>query len=438
MKSQLVLVPSKKMDINKKSDRNEDKLIRMGEKARANLGLTNDKAVELWPDDNNINGKINHNRLTLIFQAYSEDLKELKESGMSQEEYNRVGFVTTRTFKFICGIKNTKKENIWLADSIEDTVIGADPEFALIEDGEIQYAGSVPDFAFEGHLGSDGPLAEVRPDPATNIKDFVNNIQKVFESDPQRDYIMKYDWIGGCFFNSPDQQREFGVGGHAHIGTPAQLAELFNNGRKSGIKNMVFACLQKVLDEYISIPMLKIEEKDNGVRRRHHYGKFGDYRTDHGRLEYRTLSGMWLVHPELAKYTMGAVKAVSHAFFKLAESKDYADKVFMPSNVNKNFDAYAMFDQRESDIWKNIEIIKAMGAVRPSTEMIDILDKGIINFSKAFISDLKKKFRSLSTYNMYSESIDAFIELSSLPLLQLRKIDKNIKHNWLEGKEFII
>jgi len=438
MKSQLILVPSKRMDINKKNSRNEDKLIRMGEKTRANLGLTNDKAVELWPDNNDINGKINHDRLALIFQAYSEDLKELKESGMNQEEYNRVGFVTTKIFKFICGRKDTKKESIWLADSIEDTVIGADPEFALMKDGEIQYAGNVPGFAFEGHLGNDGPLAEVRPDPATNVRDFVNNIQKVFESDPQRDCIIEYDWIGGCFFNSSAQQREFGIGGHAHIGTPVQLAELFNDGRKSDVKNMMFACLQKVLDEYISIPMLKIEGKDDGVRRRHHYGKFGDYRTDNGRLEYRTLSGMWLVHPELAKYTMGAVKAVSHAFFKLAESKDYADKMFMPSNVNKNSDAYAIFDQRESDIWKNIEIIKAMDAVRPSTEMIDILDKGIINFSKAFILDLKKKFRSLSTYNMYSESIDAFIELSSLPLLQLKKIDRNIKHNWLEGKEFII
>jgi hypothetical protein len=72
------------MDNNRKDGRNEDKLIRMGEKARANLGLTNDKAVELWPDNNDINGKINHNILALIFQAYSKDLKELKGSGISE------------------------------------------------------------------------------------------------------------------------------------------------------------------------------------------------------------------------------------------------------------------------------------------------------------------------------------------------------------------
>jgi len=437
MKSQLVLVPSKRMDDNRKDGRNEDKLIRMGEKARNDLGLKNDKSVELWPDGNDISGKINHNRLALIFQAYSKDLKELKQSGMSQEEFNRVGFVTTRTFKFICGNKNVNKDDIWLADSIEDTVIGADPEFALIKNGEIEYAGNVPDFVFEGHLGSDGPLAEVRPEPAIKIKDFVNNIQKVFESDPQRNYIMGYDWIGGCFFNSPNQQREFGIGGHAHIGTPAQVAELINNINRNNIKSMIFACLQKVLDEYISIPMLKIEGKDDGVRRRHHYGKFGDYRTDHGRLEYRTLSGMWLVHPELAKYTMGSVKAVSHAFFKLAESKDYSDDLFITEDMGRNFDSYSLFDQRD-DKWKDIEIVKAMGALRSAAEMIDILDKGVIKFDKIFISDLKKKFKSLSTYNMYSEFIDAFIELVSLPVTQLKKIDRDIKHNWLEGKEFII
>jgi len=439
MKSQLILVPSKRMDDNKKNGRNEDKLIRMGERSRENLGLKNDKAVELWPDNDNISGKINHNRLALIFQAYSKDLKELKASGISQEEFNRVGFVTTKTFEFICGKKNADKNNIWLADSIEDTVIGADPEFALIGgDGDIQYAANVPNFGFEGQLGSDGPLAEVRPEPAVKIEDFVNNIRKVFESDSKRDAIMGYNWIGGCFFNSLNHQREFGIGGHAHIGTPVQITEFINNAaNQNNIKSMIFACLQKVLDEYISIPMLKIEGKDDGVRRRHHYGKFGDYRTDHGRLEYRTLSGMWLVHPDLAKYTMGAVKAVSHAFFKLAESKNYDKKLFITDEMGRDFESYSLFDQRDNK-WKDIEIVKAMDALRSATEMIDILDKGVIRFDKIFISDLEKKFKSLPTYNMYSKFIDAFIELVSLPTTQLKKIDKDIKHNWLEGKEFII
>ena len=438
MKSQLILVPSKRMDGNKKDRRNEDKLIRMGVKARENLGLKNDKSVELWPDDNDINGKISHNTLVLIFQAYSEDLKELKNSGMGLEEYNRVGFVTTKMFRFICGGGNTDKDNIWIADSIEDTVIGADPEFILMKkDGDIQYAGQVQNFGHEGELANDGPLAEVRPKPATNIKDFVDNIQKIFESNPRRDCIMSYDWIGGCFFNSRGKQREFAVGGHAHIGTPVQIVEFINNSNQNHIKSMIFACLQKVLDEYISIPMLKIEGKEDGVRRRHHYGKFGDYRTDHSRLEYRTLSGMWLVHPDLARYTMGSVKAVSHAFFKLVESKDYGDKLFLTKSMHKNFEPYSLFDQR-SDMWKDIEIVKAMDASKSASEMIDILDKGIVKFDKTFISNLKKKFRSLSTYNMYSESIDAFIELASMPVARLEKIDKDIKHNWLEGKEFII
>jgi len=420
MKNQLILVPSKRMDGNTKADRNEDRLIRMGERARENLGLKNDKSVELWPADDNINGKINHNKLALIFQAYSKDLKDLKESGISQEEYYRVGFVTTKTFNFICGEGKSTKNNIWIADSIEDTVIGADPEFALIkEDGNIEYAANVSNFGYEGQLANDGPLAEIRPDPATKTETFIENIQKV------------------CFIDSPALGREFAIGGHAHIGTPVQITNIINNTNRDNLKNLVFACLQKVLDEYISIPMLKIEGKDDGVRRRHHYGKFGDYRTDYGRLEYRTLSGMWLVHPELAKYTMGAVKAVSHAFFKLAESKDYDEDLFITKGMVRNFEVYSLFDQR-SDKWKDIEIAKAMKASRSAAETIDILDKGVIRFDKAFISNLKNKFKSLSTYNMYSEFIDAFIELVSLPVTELKKIDKDIKHNWLEGKEFII
>jgi hypothetical protein len=445
MKKQLILVPSEKMNSNKKDGRNEDKLIRMGEKARNNLGLKNDKSVELWPNGD-IKGKINHNKLLDIFQAYAEDLKNSKETEMSTEDYNRVGFVTTRTFKYICGNKQSNKENIWVADTIEDTVIGADPEFMLIDaDGELRYAANIEDFTFEGELGNDGPLAELRPAPAISIDDFIDNIRKILQSNPKRETIIGYNWIGGCFFASGGDgkdrpNREYPIGGHAHIGTPAQIMQVFDVVKSDRFRAALFSCLQKIIDEYISIPMLKVEGKESGTQRRQYYGRFGDFRIDHGRLECRTLSGMWLVHPELAAAVMGSVKAVSDAFYRFAESKDYDQQIFLAKGKKiYDSDGFSLFDQRaDSNGWKDIEIVKALKATKPSAEMIDILQKGLIKFDKNYLDNLRNRFRSLSSYREYAKHIDAFMELLSLPSNELKKIDKNIKHNWLEGKKFII
>ena len=452
MKNQIILVPSKLMDRNNK--RNECGLIRMNEKSRSNLGLSNDKSVELWPNTNT-NDRINRNRSLKIYKAYSDDIKHLDELGMSEEEKSRTAFVTLKVFNFICssristsdGKNKDAKENVWIADSIEDTVIGADPEFVLVKDGTFQRASSVPGFNFEGELGSDGPLAEVRPFPEIEIKPFIENIRNIFQNNSQRRVIDEFDWIGGCFFYKNADEHGNAIGGHAHIGTPIQIKHMIDKSsgefRSGVLTQSVFSCLQKVLDEYISVPMVRVDGKQSSVDRRLHYGGFGDFRTDNGRLEYRTLSGSWLIHPRLAEAVMGSVKAVSDAFFKMAENMEYNIDSFIPEeyiayhNEYQNDDANQLFDMEYED-WNTIEIVKSMDATKSSIKMIDILNNGNIKFDKAFFSNIKKKFESLSTYNKYREFVDLFLEIIQLPLKELKKIDNNIKHNWLEGKEFIV
>jgi len=437
MKNQVILVASQRMDINKKSDRNENKLIRIGEKARHNLGLSNDKSVELWPNSNTSKDRINKSRLLLIFQAYTADLKELSKSDVSSEEYNRIGFVTTKTFKYICNDGRKKKADIWISDTIEDIVIGADPEFILLDgEGCSQYAAEVSGLSHEGRLGSDGPLAELRPDPETSIKTFVNNIKDLLNNDPARKYIEPYDWIAGCYYNG--QGREFSIGGHAHIGTPAQVFEkLCGDGRT---RSSLFSCLQKALDEYITIPMLKIEGKEDAIKRRHHYGYYGDHKTDHGRLEYRSLSGFWLAHPKFAEAVMGSVKAVSHAFFKIVEESNYNNNLFFTAAMERadvHGPAFHFFGD-DFDKWDKIEITKALKATKTSHTMKNILNQGDINFTRNQIDSIKHKFRSLSTYREYSEYIDMFMEITSLPIDKLKEIDCNLKHTWIGNKKFII
>ena len=441
MKNQVILVASQRMDSNQKSDRNENKLIRIGEKARRNLGLSNDKSVELWPDSNTSKDRINKSRLLLIFQAYTADLKELSKSGVPSEEYNRIGFVTTKTFKYICNDGRKKKADIWISDTIEDTVIGADPEFILLDgEGYSQYAAKVSGLSHEGQLGSDGPLAELRPDPETSIKTFVNNIKDLLNNDPAREYIEPYDWVAGCYYNrrnDPDGG-EYSIGGHAHIGTPTQVFEKLCEDSRT--KSSLFSCLQKALDEYVTIPMLKIEDKEDAIKRRRHYGHYGDHKTDHGRLEYRSLSGFWLAHPKFAEAVMGSVKAVSHAFFKIIEEGNYNSDLLLTSGMKKadvHGPAFNFFSD-SFDKWNEIGVTKALKATRTSHEMRVILNDGTMSFTKDQIEGMKRKFKSLSTYRKYSEYIDMFMEIASLPIDKLKEIDCNLKHTWIGNKKFII
>jgi hypothetical protein len=440
MKAPLILVISDRMDSNQKQDRYEDRLIRMGEKARHRLGLRDEKSVELWPEGS-AKDRITRSKVLEIFQAYSKDLKNTKKT-MPEEEYNRVGFVTSRTFNFICKDKRKKKKDIWIADTVEDTIIGADPEFVLMNDDDsIKYAAEIDGFHHTDILGSDGPWAEIRPEPAIEVSDFVDNIRGILKSHKNVKLIQKYRWMGGCYYQSlrqGDSEREWPIGGHIHIGTPGRLArsiESFGDYYKAA----VYACLNKVLDEYVAIPMIKVDGMEDSANRRRSFGFYGDTRTEHGRLEYRMLSGEWLTHPKMAKIVVGTVKAIAHEFFKILDESDYKHAMIMTKKQqsSNNYDDFYFF-RDDFCYWKNIEIMRAFGAVENSSSMRAILDKNEIEFNKPFFIALKKKLRNLSIYNDYSEYLDEFVELVGLPNKILLGRDKELKHSWVKNSEFIL
>lgn len=446
MKSPIILVKSSRMDSNRKKDRNEDGLIRMGNKARENLGLAQEKTVELWPKNNNSLDRINRSKVLDIFHAYKEDLRGLRNSDMPEEEYLRVGFVTTRTFEYICK-RHSGKGSIWLADTVEDTVIGGDPEFILVvEEGVYKYAGQVMDFPHNAKLGSDGPWAELRPDPEIKVEHFVQNIKSLLTSDKLIAPIEEYGWLAGCYYygvNHPGpHKRSWPVGGHIHIGNPGKLSHI-NENFGDFYKAAVFTCLKKILDELIGAPLMKIDGIENAVNRRKEFGTFGDVRIDHGRLEYRTPSGEWLSHPKLATLVLGATKAIAHEFFKLLDGGNYDYNLIMTEQIHRNSHvagcySRAMLLSDDFSEWKSIGITNAMGTVRSSGRLKDMINNGNFAINKQFITALKKKFKSLSTYREYSEYLDGFIEVISLPAEELNARDKDLRHTWVEGADFII
>jgi hypothetical protein len=313
----------------------------------------------------------------------------------------------------------------------------------MTSDNSIQYAGHVAGFSYEGELGSDGPWAEVRPEPTITVKDFIHNIRDIFKNHPKTEIIKPYDWVGGCFYNNRDSSsgeiKKWPVGGHIHIGIPTMLYKLLEEeeDRNRRYLSSTYSCLAKAIDEYITIPMMRVEGINKSVERRKEYGRFGDFRSDHtGRIECRTLSGEWMIHPELTKAVIGSVKAVSRAFFKILEENGFKKETTMTKEMETQ-DRGSIFLSNTNE-WKKIKSMKAMETVRSSKEMISILQRGEIKFDKDYFNKLKSMFKSLSTYHDHSEYIDRFLDVTKLSKDDLEKIDRNLKRTWVGNKKFIV
>jgi len=427
-RKKLIIVASDKMDSNKKQDRNEDGLLRMSAKARNNMGYKDE--VEVYPNTKDISRRLNGAMMLTIFQAFSSDIKRLRKEGSTEEELQRTAFVTSRTFQKIVGRNNEDSSNIWITDEIEDTVIGSDPEFLLFNrHGEVVGARSV--MGYNGPIGCDGAMAEVRPEPAITPGGLTSNIRKIFADKKLTESIIQYDWIAGCYFK--DNARDYPIGGHIHIGNPSKVASMGQENRR-----IFFMAFNKVLDELLAIPMIRVDGSKCGGARRNNcamgkYGYFGGLRLCAGRLEYRTLSGMWLMHPKLTELVFGTAKAIIDEVYRQVAHNKFSTE-YMVASILRNSDCW----NKNFNSWQSVPLTKDLGCTRPSAEMI-----GLLNNSSPKEINLKalyawyQKMRSLSTYKTYAKYIDGLYEVLKSKPAVFEKINKELKTNWLNGGKFI-
>ena len=426
-KAKLILIPSISMDNNKKKERNENGLIRLPKSSRDRLGST--KPVEVYSNINNTENRIKSAQLLNIFEAFIKDIKDCKNKNMTPDELSRIGFVTTETFKKI--VKDTEKSNIWVANEIHDTVIGADPEFLLFDQNkDVVRANNV--LSNHGELGCDGAMAEVRPKPAIKPEELTSNILEILKNVDLTNPISSYGWTAGCYYK--DNIRDYPIGGHIHIGNPIQITKLDVNKRES-----FFRVLNKILDELLAIPMVKIDGSVYGSARRTKcemgkYGYYGGWRLCDGRLEHRTLSGLWLMHPTLAICVLGTVKAIIDEVFHLVINYDLDMNYIFPDKL-KELNLWSSSFKS----WKDIPLALDMGCISDSDYMIDFLHKSNASrITHSFVNNWHKKMKSLSTYNIYAKYIDGLAEILKIGHKEYDKFDKSLQKNWLEGKKFIV
>ncbi len=437
-KKKLILIPSRSMDRNKKEGRNEHGLVRMAEKTRKLMRFTDDK-VEVWTAGDSAEERKNSAVLLDIFHAYSTDLKKLKEmidSGeLTTSDSNRVGFVTTKMWNKVTGGSGTK--SIWISTGVHDTVIGADPEFLLFNNnGEVIRANNV--MKKEGMVGCDGAMAEIRPKPSTSPSGLVRNIKNIFSNADLTAPIRDYEWRTGCYHR--DNARDYPMGGHIHVGNPAKIARMSLPKRE-----LFFNVLNKIMDEMIAVPCIRLDG-EMGTKRRTQcqmnsggggFGWFGEWRTCNGRLEHRTLSGMWLLHPSLAKCVIGAAKAVTDEVLKRWANEKFNHKYIIPSQ----YEGLKRSDMNKDSFsgWDKFPICKDLD-VRMSSQRL----RKILNDSKGgditskMLKEWHRKMKRLSTYRQYSTYIDGLKEILTAPINKISGWDRKIQNNWLGNRKFFV
>ncbi len=240
---------------------------------------------------------------TIPVEFFSTNHRDLECTHVDRIFYNDilVGFYCPKNNVFCCGdfAHYNGQENHVLAilDGMEEAgylhplynngqkntiTLGADPEMETLVNGSLVSATNLPqlctrDKTYISHDGHTQPQRELRPDPADNPAELVENI---------RDLIRI-----SSFFNEDlsVMGNELPLGGHIHIGNASPSAELVS-----------------VLDYFL----FPFNEFSSCTRKGSKYGKPGDVRIQPHGFEYRTPPAAWLLTPTLARMTLELVQLI--------------------------------------------------------------------------------------------------------------------------------
>jgi len=330
-----------------------------------------------------------------IREVYKDDLRST-----DIDDRSVIGFVTKKVFFKITNKVHTEtappsdyNEYFWITDEDEPLMMGCDPEFLLLDkDDRVVGASSILDHISQ--LGSDGTLAELRPEPSENVKVLVGNLKNLLKNSPNVPKILHLNWKGGACIQDHE------LGGHVHIGTPSNIHDSFK----------YLNLLTAVLDDYLTAPFTTVDAPDAIKRRQGHYGWYLGYRTDHGRLEWRTPSGFWLVHPTISRAFLGTTKAVAETFWgRAGESK-----------------LSGMDDRTIKERGEENTLIKTFDPFPCSETQRDIFQNKI---SKDKLKKSVERFKSLEYYSKYKHEITSFVDIVTMKK-DVEKLGIDIKQNW--------
>lgn len=204
--------------------------------------------------------------------------------------------------------------------------LGCDPEFFITYRGrKVSAATYLP---FEGQVGCDGGLGELRPMYGRHESQVVRNLGQLIKEIPSR--MKRADWAEGVQADPLKMEyvahsyfQGIAAGFHVHLGIPPEILNT-----REDVSRPVLDYLTKILDWYVSVPTVLLEPNDERRCGQSEYGKPGDYRTTNVTLEYRTPGAFFLRNPILSgglmglsllmiEYAVGEIKERSQNFSRL-------------------------------------------------------------------------------------------------------------------------
>lgn len=448
MKEKIVLVKSAQMGRKK-----EHGLVRIPKRVRSRL-QPGARTLELYKVSKSAD-RDRFSKALEIRQAYKADLqlatKLQREGDLSQDDRNKLAFVSASTFKTIAG-QSTSKVKVsfaYIADTVGDILIGTDPEFALKNSsGSLVHAHTALEHKYLGEqLGADdyGLQVELRPEPSTDHKELVESMRSILQHDSKIGKISNYIWWVTSY-------ESFGFGGHIHIGNTRLL-------EAKDLSYAYYVIATRILDELVAIPHTRVEGKGGEKRREHtRFGHCGDFRNDlkPQRLEWRTIGADWIAHPDLAKAVFGTVKAIVEDLCNRIVRNGYSLDYLIPPKYRKgwfagyteknhrarvhfrnNTDKYAannkdIYWDLNNVNWKEFPAIDDLGLGNSSKVIESTLCAGEVLPSA--VKEMGKRLRKLSTYGKYKADIERFIKVCSHNKTMLSKLRRDMRETWLEGK----
>ncbi len=375
-----------------------------------------------------------------IKQVFLEDLRKLnrqvKEGDLNQDDVNVCCFLSQDDYDSITYKRD--KHDPWVTNEIDPIMIGTDPEFVLMEEGEVVRASNL--LPFDDKFGSDGNWAELRPDPSQDISEVVDNISVLLRKGNK--VVEELDWMAGaCYHVDQNRVPYIGewcpIGGHIHLGNPNVQGK---------VNHDTFRALADILDDLVVIPLIRVDGPHADKRRQHKgygVGCGGDrwqFSGSKGRLEWRTPSGIWLCHPLVTEAILGTTKAVAESFYQRWGKKKYNFDFITTSEDKTILTGKTIY----SDGYKEIRDKMCSSGIRKSFGIKTFTERtGLLTASKTSdVSNeckiLNRRLRGLDKYSDYKSQIDTFTALVNASREDIKSLDMNLKNNWRGQKRIFL
>ncbi|MGE5404395.1 MAG: putative amidoligase domain-containing protein [Candidatus Saccharibacteria bacterium] len=192
----------------------------------------------------------------------------------------------------------------WVSSEV---MLGADPEFMMLENNKDRLILASTFFPRHGDVGCDNlrvrnrqqrPIAELRPAPSPNPLILTDNIRRTMVQALKLAPYRNIRWLAGSL-----PVDEYPIGGHIHFSKIALSSKLV-----------------RALDNYLAIPVMLMENPETSVKRRKKYGLLSDFRVkEYGGFEYRTLSS-WIIDPTITRGVLSMAKVIALNYLQLKDN----------------------------------------------------------------------------------------------------------------------